>query len=57
MEKERNLPSPIAEDDNEQGLESDADVGIGDDDVVGEQEDLVTHVQQQERTIRLSFFS
>ena len=57
MEKERSLPSPIAEDDDEEARGSDADVGFGDDDVVGEQEDSVVHVRQQERTIRLSCFT
>ena len=54
MDKERNLPSPIAEDDDEEVGES--DVGSsGEQDVGGEQEDSAPFMGPQERTMQFVY--
>ena len=53
MEKDRNLPSPIAEDDDEEVRGSDVGSGGGDDDDdVGEMEDSISLMRHQVRTSR-----
>ena len=57
MEKERNLPSPIAEDTDEDVRESSGSGGGNNDDNGGEHEDSTPLMRQQVRSCSYSLFS